>query len=515
MNEAIKTLLYVVGAIAVTLTAALTYPRQEDFEVPDLVGKALFEDFTDPEEADELQIIKFREDVGEFSEFRVTRNAETGLWVIPSSGNYPADADQQMRDAATSLIDLKVLGVASELASEHETYGVIEPSKQLDRSQEGVGLSVSFRDAKGNDLASVIIGKLVKGTTDQHFVRKPGIDSVYVVKIDPQKFPAEFSKWIERDLLKLNPFDIQRVTLRDYSLLSKQTSTGPRGTLSRRFDADVTWDADRNKWKLNELIQYRNGTPSPTELLDVEELNAARLNDLKTALGDMEIVGVMRKPPGLGSDLKAGTAFTDDTESLISLSSRGFYLASVAGGQPELHAANGELAVTLNNGVQYLLRFGKTADITEQTVEGKLSRYLFVSVGLDESMFPPLELEPLPGGDTIPEGLSPAQRADLELNRERVRKENQRKQDQREEQLRNANQKISELNARFADWYYIIPDDVYQRVHLSRNDLIRESAAATEQGFGVDAFRKLQREGIEPPQPKTPASPFMQPGLGR
>ena len=66
----------------------------------------------------------------------------TGLWVIPSSGNYPADADTQMRDAATSLIDLKVLGVASELASEHETYGVIEPDKQMDRSQAGVGLLV-------------------------------------------------------------------------------------------------------------------------------------------------------------------------------------------------------------------------------------------------------------------------------------------------------------------------------------------------------------------------------------
>ena len=61
----------------------------------------------------------------------------------------------------------------------------------------------------------------------------------------------------------------------------------------------------------------------------------------------MKIVGVMRKPAGLGADLKAGTEITDDQESLLSLSSRGFYLASVSGGQPELHAANGELVVTL------------------------------------------------------------------------------------------------------------------------------------------------------------------------
>ena len=64
----------------------------------------------------------------------------------------------------------------------------------------------------------------------------------------------------------------------------------------------------------------------------------------------------------------------------------------------------------------------------------------------------------------------PPSRADLELERERIRKENQRKKDEREDQLNKANQKIAELNARFADWYYIISEDEYKRVHLNRND---------------------------------------------
>ena len=136
MNETIKTALYVLVAVVVSAAAVVTYPKQEAFVLPDLVGKVLFEDFTDPEAAAELHILTFREDLGEFSEFEVARDLETGLWVIPSSGNYPADADAQMRDAATSLIDLKVIGEASTLASEHETYGVIEPKRQRTRQTD-------------------------------------------------------------------------------------------------------------------------------------------------------------------------------------------------------------------------------------------------------------------------------------------------------------------------------------------------------------------------------------------
>ena len=55
-----------------------------------------------------------------------------------------------MRDAATSLIDLQVLGIASEDTKDHQIYGVIEPDKQkLEASQEGVGLLVEFQRCQG------------------------------------------------------------------------------------------------------------------------------------------------------------------------------------------------------------------------------------------------------------------------------------------------------------------------------------------------------------------------------
>jgi hypothetical protein len=90
---------------------------------------------------------------------------------------------------------------------------------------------------------------------------------------------------------------------------------------------------------------------------------------------------------------------------------------------------------------------------------------------------------------------------DLELERERIRKENQRKQDERDEKLKKANTRIAELNSRFADWYYIISEDEYKKVHLGRSDLIAEKQSAAAEGFGVDALRQLEKEGLEQKKP--------------
>ncbi len=535
MSESIKTVIFAAVAVVAVLVAVFTYPKQEEYRPPELLGKAMFPEFTDPASAAELKITKFTEGLGQLQEFEVVRSATSRLWTIPSSSNYPADAENQMKDAAGALIDLNVIGIASEDPKDHQVFGVIEPDKQkLDASQEGVGLLVAVKDAKGKELAKLIIGKGVKGEADQHFVRKPGQSQVYVVKIDPEKFPTEFEKWIERNLLKINTLDVEHATLKDYAIVTTQTLTGLRGTIDKRFEAQVTWNSDQSKWVLDELVQYRGGEKRPTELLPTEELNTQKLNEFKTALGDMKIVGVLRKPTGLGADLKAGTDFLNNEESQRSLMARGFYLSNTQTGEPEILAANGEVLVSLKTGVEYLLRFGEIESVGQDAgQEGKINRYLFVTARLDESKFPPLQLEPLPGGDSPdaaqeepkpvgdetaateapkPDGdeaakpeeakeKPAAEMTDLELERERVRKENQRKQDERDEKLKKARTQIAELNARFADWYYIIAEDEYKKVHLGRNDLISEKASAAEEGFGVDALRQLEKEGVEGKKP--------------
>ncbi len=541
MSQAVKTLIFAGVAIVVALVAVLTYPRQETFKAPDLVGKPLFKDFTDPDAAAELKIVKFNEDVGELTEFEVARDPKTGLWVIPSSSNYPADATNQMRDAATALIDLEVIGIASENAADQALYGVIEPNKdKLDASQKGVGLLVTVRNPKGRVLAKLIIGKAVKGSEGQHFVRIPGQNVIYVVKIDPAKFPTDFEKWIERDLLKINTFDIARVTLKDYSIVTSKSITGQTvlDKFEQRFEADVRWDENKNQWRLEKLVEYHNGKAKETKLLDTEELNTAKLDELKTALGDLKIVGVRRKPKGLGADLKAGAEIMKNNESLLSLINRGFFPVAIAGGPRELRAANGEVLVGTKDGVEYVLRFGEMAGVDKSSSGGKLNRYLFVTTRIDQSAFPPLKLEPLPGGDDSQakkdaktdakdkkaaadkkdakakdKKKSDADKTDLELERERIRKENQRKKDERAEKLKKAKQKVAELNARFADWYYIISEDEYKKIHLRRNDLIKEKESAKTQGIGPDAFRQLKEEGLKKKPSLPPPGPVGPTGM--
>ena len=58
------------------------------------------------------------------------------------------------------------------------------------------------------------------------------------------------------------------------------------------------------------------------------------------------------------------------------------------------------------------------------------------------------------------------------------------------------------MNSRFADWYYVISEDVYKKIHLSRNDLVKETEAAKETGIGVDSFRDLEKKGIENKKPE-------------
>jgi hypothetical protein len=160
-------------------------------------------------------------------------------------------------------------------------------------------------------------------------------------------------------------------------------------------------------------------------------------------------------------------------------------------------------------------------------------RYLFVTTQVARSVLAPPQLEPEPAG---PEPAKPAaaeksdgdkqnaskqddakagdskagdSKADDEKSdepkpaivdpqqaeRERIKKENQRKMDAYHDQKKKAEQRVSELNARYADWYYVVSEDVYKKLHLVRADIVKDAAAAKEEGFGIDAFRKLEEEG--------------------
>lgn len=529
MTEWNKTGIFAGVAVLVCAVYLAARPKQETFRVTGVVGKALFEDFEDPTAAASLEIVTYDEDLAELRTFEVSKNSKTGLWTIPSNDDYPADAEDRIRDVATGLVGVIVQGVASQDAGDHELYGVLEPdAEERQLGDKGVGLLVRFEDKKGKELGSVIIGKPVKGSDGHRFVRKPGQDAVYDIEVDPDRFSTKFEDWIEKDLLGINTMDVAALKLKDYSVVP--TTQGLE--FMPRFDALCNWNSTDSKWEMGEFVTYRKKEPIPSELLDGEELNKTELDDLKNNLDDLKIVDVRRKPEGLRADLRADAEFLNNTESQRSLQDRGYYVSN--SDPPEIVSANGELHVYMKDGYEYLLRFGNVSGTATGSDESSLNRYLLVTALLDESKFPKPELEevpklpeaadvPPPPAEADKDKADPAEKADVddanddanddadagdateeeekeetELEKEikRIERENQRKLDEWEEKRDKAKAKVNELNARFADWYYVVSEDVYKKLRLSRSDLIKESDTPVEEGTGVDAFRKLQEEGL-------------------
>src|SRR5213083_960824 len=134
MNESIRTLIFVAVGAVVALAAYASRPsidRETDGFNP-VGGTVLFPNFKDPLLAKTLEIKQFDEATARQTPFVVTQQPN-GQWTIPSHGDYPADAEAQLKNVAEVLSDLKIIGVASDKSvedkkKEHELYGVIDPS---------------------------------------------------------------------------------------------------------------------------------------------------------------------------------------------------------------------------------------------------------------------------------------------------------------------------------------------------------------------------------------------------
>lgn len=568
MTETVKTVLFV-GAAALSLMIAFAMGPQDDSEnLDDLLGTRLNQFEVDV--AKRLKIVKFDKDTASTREFEVAEN--DGLWTIPSKQGYPADAAEQMGEAATCVIDREVLRVAAKTAVEHKELGVIDPNtSSLDSQAEGVGTRVTITDSNDSALADMIIGKPVKDADGQYYVRNADQDVVYVVNLEPDKLSTKFDDWIEDDLLQLSPMDITRINIKDYTASLRPMLT-PQGLqfgvdFDGRSEMTLSYNQSDSKWLADDLHKFDPATREftvPAPLGEDEELDEDALRELRNGLDDLLLVDVEKKPEGLSTDLKAGGDFLKNPDAAQSLMSKGF--APVSAG--EILSTEGETICTLKNGVEYVLRFGnlkvdgesasEQAETTEESTEESsaddesddgFNRYLFVMARFNESVIEKPELEDLPelpegaeeaaseetsdsdAGETAsdaedaaedseaeespepteeqeeeeevaeasseessesetsdsdetsesetgaeaPEEKSEEEKlADMIAERESIEKENQRKLNEYQDKLKEGKERVAELNERFGDWYYVISNDVYKKIHLSRDDVIKK-----------------------------------------
>ena len=497
-------------------------------------AKVLFPELADATKAASLEIVSFDDETATLKPFKVVRSG--GVWVLPSHENYPADAKDQLAAAATELIDRPVLDVVSDSPGDHETFGVIEPDpEKIKVGMTGVGQLVEIRDASGNKLARLIVGKEDKrpagvsaaGGRSLRFVRRAGQDRGYRVELDTSKFSTLFDDWIEKDLLKLSPWDVRQLTLDDSTCsFGADEATGRLSvSLDRNARAELTYDDKDAKWSLLKLESFDDKNQLKIDkLADDEELASGKLNDLRNALGDLKIVDVVRKPSGLSTDLKAEEKFTGDREAVTSLAQRGFFAFQ----QGDIVSSNGETVVGMKDGVEYLLRFGNGTTVAgevkgpqdgdEVTATPKeaesTGRYLFVTARLNEGLLDKPVLDPLPEaaaeGDAAkkddakdenkndPKGeasdekaagaadeLKKAEEAEAKAQaaleeRRRGEAENRRKQEQYDDQVKTAQKRVRELNNRFADWYYVVSDEEFAKIHLGRAAIVQKKEAAAD-----------------------------------
>lgn len=575
MNETVKTAIFmVVALVALGLGIVTHLPPSEEGAGQDFVGQRLFDDFKDPAVAKSLEIVQYDpESLTPTKRFKVAQ--EKGLWVIPSKENYPADASQQLADAASAIMNATQINVVGNSPSDHETYGVIDPTDSKAKAAadaENVGMRVTMADRSGKKLADLIIGKAVKEKPDQRYVRRPGQDAVLLATIQTAKLSSKFQDWIEKDLLKLTSWDVTRLAIDDYSVDLVQQEIKRRNRISLRFEEKA------QKWELAnfEVFDRDAGDYQPEKLADDEEINTQKVNELKAALDDLQIIGVLRKPAGLAADLKAGEELMVNLEAKKSLAESGFYLVPVGDGQHGLFSNEGEVRCGTKEGVEYMLRFGSLAfgdeegkpkadedegepkpdggeEPADETKgdEAGANRYIMLTVDFNEDLIAKPELQPLPGesiekeaepaaddektsrnasplsaaegllaladgddgdeadadaddtdGDKAkpaakkpaaksakpkaaksakPKAAKPAAKTPktpAELERDRIVKENERKQKEYDDKVTKGRDKVKQLSERFGDWYYVISNDTYKKIHLGRNDIIKEKAPA-------------------------------------
>ncbi|MDR1494337.1 MAG: DUF4340 domain-containing protein [Planctomycetaceae bacterium] len=511
MNEITKTSIFIAVAIALFLFAWLIQPKAPSGVSDAKIGAELFEDFTDPMQIQGLEIVKYVPDTADVIDFRVT--AANGKWSLPSHQNYPADAEKQMGLVASGFMNQKILDVAyedfgsSDVREAHAMYGVVDPSSKNIVSGSGVGTKATFIGENNKILASLIIGKNVEGSNGQKsYVRTPEQNTVYVMALNADNLSTKFDDWIEKNLLKLDSFNLKTIRMNDYSTDIVETERGvvtdPRfhSMFELNYDSESVGD---NKWTLKTLTRRdpKTGNTVQVTLAPDEKLNDKKLEEMRMAFDDLKIIDVLKKPETIAAAQRESNSLITELSDVDVLRSVGYLLQPIRDKNNELHyslfARQGEVFVEMNDGIVYRLMFGNLTGTTiandtkktesadaqktdEQKANGETSansafgalsanRYLMVLVEFDESLLEKPELKELADvpteGDEKEIEKRKAQRAADELN-------NQHIEDEYKQKIEAGKRRAKELGLRFADWFFVISDDVFKKIHITDVDLI-------------------------------------------
>jgi hypothetical protein len=450
MNERKKTMVFAAVALALAFIAYFSAPVSKSPDVLFDVGEEFFPEFTDPNAAMSLEVIDFDEESGTAIPFKV--EFKDGLWRIPSHLNYPADARDRLAKTAAGVIGISKDDFRTDNVADYEAMGVIDPLDDKVPTLKGRGKRITFKGNNDKILADFIVGHKVEGAEGFRFVRVPGQKRVYAVKMDLD-LSTKFSDWIDTDLLQVEKNNINTIVLRDYSIDEATRALRQRDVLTLGKN-NGSWTADR--------------------LAADQEVDTARVNSLLAALDELAIVEVRKKPAGLSAGLgeMSGSLRISQADAL-SLQSKGYYLST----DGQLLSNEGELDCETTDGVKYILRFGEFASAVDaEAAEGgeksavsaplTENRYLFITTEFREDLFPePARPKDLGFADKDKAKWTPEDAEHARL---------QERHEAWQQQVAKGRKIVADLNRRFADWYYMISAASFDKLNLTRQDLVKQ-----------------------------------------
>lgn len=457
MSETRKTLIFVAAAVVLVLIGIATVPKQVTPDAFSDVGETFYPDFTDPNAARTLEVIEFDEETGSARPFKVTFN--NGLWSIPSHYDYPADGQDRLAETAAGLIGITKDDFRTDNAADYASCGVIDPLDETVVELGGRGKRVTIKGDNDVILADLIIGKSYeeKDRPGFYLVRVPGQKRVYGSNIDID-ISTKFSDWIEADLLKVEKEQVENLVLKDYSINERTRKVEERDEL-------ILDRVDGEEWNARGIA-------------DNQEVDRYKVNNFLKALDELKIEGVRPKPDGLTASLQQTSEDVRiSTGDMLSLQSKGFYFSS----DGRLLSNEGELQATTITGVIYTIRFGEivygsgvtvsAGGVAESEPQGPgENRYLMITTNFDEARFPE---PPLPDNtDFLEKPDSMWTAGDHQM------KSVQLAHDEWERNLVEGRELSSDLNARFARWYYVISADSFEKLHLTRSDFLKDKPEA-------------------------------------
>ena len=155
----------------------------------------------------------------------------------------------------------------------------------------GIGKMIALKNNTGANLAQLIIGNEVEGLSNTRFVRKPEENAVYRVELqNVNDVTTKFVDWVEKDFLDIDKWNIKQVTFDNYEIKDGKIAPSAKQIL----------DYDNSEWNL-----------VGSNITENEELDKEKLDNMKDAFDDLEIIDVERKPEILISSLRKGSEFVD------------------------------------------------------------------------------------------------------------------------------------------------------------------------------------------------------------